>query len=278
MRNLPAPINNSTSIYDSIVKEKKKLIPKRLKKIRTDIHCAYKNYTTHSYKLEKLTPILIQPLNVKALIHAYSSETKSMRALRADLFNPDLDDFAQCPYCGINEPKTLDHYIPKESHPEFSILPLNLIPICNPCNSTYKGTKFLTAGKRIFLHSYFDAFPDFDFLTCEVSIGRKIEINFKITPNPAHPDFSRLLNNHFDYLHLNERFKYQSSIEIKLLRISLARVYRVNDDHLDVANELRQEAADLKEVLGGNHWKVALYKGLACSKAYCDEGFTKPIK
>ncbi len=212
------------------------------------------------------------------MIHAYVSETKSMRALRADLLNPDLDDFAQCPYCGINEPKTLDHYIPKESHPEFSLLPLNLIPICNQCNSTYKGTKFLAAGKRIFLHSYLDAFPDFSFLKCDASIGRKVEVDFKIISVSAHVEFSRLLGEHFSYLNLNERFKYQSSIEIKLLRVSLARIYRVNGDYADVAHELRQEADDLKEVLGENHWKVALYKGLACSKAYCDGGFTKPIK
>lgn len=278
MRNLPAPINNPVSIYDSITKEKKKLIPKRLKKIRDDIHGAYSNYIKHTHRLESLVPILILPLHVKALIHSYVSETKSMRALRADLLSPDLDDFAQCPYCGINEPKTLDHYIPKESHPEFSILPLNLIPICNQCNSTYKGTKFLSAGKRIFLHSYLDAFPDFDFLECEISIGRKIEVNFTILSNPVHLEFSRLLGDHFGRLNLNERFKYQSSIEIKVLKASLNRIYRVNGDWHDVAHELRQEAGDLKEVLGGNHWKVALYKGLASSKAYCDGGFVRPIK
>lgn len=278
MRNLPAPINNPVFIYDSIVREKKKLIPRRLKKIRADIHDAYRNYIAHSYTLEKLLPISILPLHVKALIHTYISETKSMRALRVDLLNPDLDDFAQCPYCGINEPKTLDHYIPKESYPEFSILPLNLIPICNQCNSTYKGSKFLNKGKRVFLHSYLDAFPDFDFLTCEVCVGRKLEVIFKISPDPGNSEFSELLSEHFEHLNLNERFKYQSTIEIKLLRTSLGRVYRVNSDYSDVAEELHQEANDLKEVLGGNHWKVALYRGLASSEAYCDEGFTKPIK
>lgn len=278
MRNLPAPIQNSIFIYDAIISEKKKHIPARLKKIRANIHNAYNSYVLNSYTLENLAPIAILPLHVKALIHAYVAATKSMRNLRAELLNPDLDDFAQCPYCGINEPKTLDHYIPKELYPEFSILPLNLIPICNQCNSVYKGSEFLSAGKRLFLHSYLDAFPDFEFLVANISVGRKIKIDFKIVACPENAIFSELLSNHFDKLNLNERFRYQSSIEIKLLRISLERTYRINSNFADVAAELRQEAYDLMEVLGGHHWKVALYKGLATSRSYCDGGFAKVLE
>jgi hypothetical protein len=278
VRSLPAPIYDSVLIYDSIVKEKRRFTPKRLKKIRTDVHDAYRSYMAHSYCLEKLAPITILPLHVKSLIHAYVTETKSMRSLRADLLKPDLDDFAHCPYCGINEPRTLDHYIPKESHPEFSIFPLNLIPICNQCNSTYKGVKFLSAGKRIFLHSYLDAFPDFYFVVADISIGTKIEINFKIESNPAYLEFSRLLAEHFNCLNLNDRFKYQASVEIKVLRSSLHRIYQVNSDFSDVAQELNQEADDLKKVLGKNHWKVALFRGLARSREYCDGGYAKLIK
>ncbi|CAD5379365.1 hypothetical protein OF001_U530002 [Pseudomonas sp. OF001] len=45
----------------------------------------------------------------------------------------------RCPLCGFGHASTLDHYLPKSKFPQFSILPLNLIPSCKDCN-TGKGT------------------------------------------------------------------------------------------------------------------------------------------
>ena len=39
-----------------------------------------------------------------------------------------------CPICGENLAEELDHYIPREVHPEFSLHLLNLIPLCHRCN------------------------------------------------------------------------------------------------------------------------------------------------
>jgi hypothetical protein len=49
----------------------------------------------------------------------------------------------------------LDHYFPKETYPHFACHPHNLIPVCYPCNSSFKATKdpFLdTHGQRRPLH------------------------------------------------------------------------------------------------------------------------------
>ena len=43
-----------------------------------------------------------------------------------------------CPYCGLNEPDTLDHFLPKTAHPLLSITLYNLIPCCNNCNHKKK--------------------------------------------------------------------------------------------------------------------------------------------
>ncbi|MBY5523567.1 HNH endonuclease [Rhizobium leguminosarum] len=62
-----------------------------------------------------------------------------------------------CPMCGSPMTGSLDHYLPKEVYPEFSIYSKNLVPACPACNS---GTKGLTYhGKEPserFLHPYFD--------------------------------------------------------------------------------------------------------------------------
>jgi hypothetical protein len=39
-----------------------------------------------------------------------------------------------CPYCGLDTPRTLDHCLPKSSYPHLSVSPLNLVPSCTDCN------------------------------------------------------------------------------------------------------------------------------------------------
>ena len=63
----------------------------------------------------------------------------------------------------------LDHYIPREKMPEFSVHPLNLIYICHDCNKN-KGTKWLDgAGERVFFNAYFDRLSGKEVLECVVN-------------------------------------------------------------------------------------------------------------
>ncbi|MBB3838177.1 hypothetical protein FHS57_002182 [Runella defluvii] len=54
-----------------------------------------------------------------------------------------------CPFCGLNDLKSdllskrdaYDHFLPKDKYPFNTVNFHNLIPICNTCNSSYKGAK-----------------------------------------------------------------------------------------------------------------------------------------
>lgn len=63
-----------------------------------------------------------------------------------------------CPMCGSSVTGSVDHYLPKEDFPEFSVMAANLVPACSHCNSGVKGRTFrgATPNER-FLHPYFDA-------------------------------------------------------------------------------------------------------------------------
>lgn len=61
-----------------------------------------------------------------------------------------------CPYCGRIGPTTLDHYLPRDSFPEFSVLIYNLVPSCSVCQSK-KNDLYSSSNKR-FIHPYFDEF------------------------------------------------------------------------------------------------------------------------
>lgn len=63
----------------------------------------------------------------------------------------------KCPFCGgIGRPKNLDHYLPKTHYPQFSILPINLVPCCRDCNMDGKKDNFATCEEEQILQPYLD--------------------------------------------------------------------------------------------------------------------------
>jgi len=279
LRNLSAPTRDAVTIFDQISNEKQAPIPKRLDRIKNKVLAAYQNYAANTNSLEVMTPIGLKGVQEKALLHAYGSATKSMKSLRSEIIFTEDEDFDECPYCGINEPATLDHYLPKEKFPEFSIYPLNLIPICNVCNSKYKGAKFLSpAGGMLFMHSYFDIFPDVDLLDVSVEINDKVELTFTNLSYPADGRFCSIFSNHFRELSLNTRYSIKAAAEINRKRRALNRIYLREGHFSGVAAELQRTADDLRDSLSGNHWKVALYDCLASSEEFCDGGFLKVVR
>ncbi|QCZ29838.1 HNH endonuclease [Leclercia adecarboxylata] len=280
MRNLPIPKSDDKSCLDAIVLEKRESNKTNLTAISSKVKIAYDNHTSNCNTLENLSPIRLLKKQKASLHHAYTSKTNTFKKVTIDiLFPPTLDDFDECPYCGIGDPSTLDHYIPKEVYPEFSILSKNLIPICSTCNSSYKKTKFkLPNGKRIFIHSYYDIFPDLYFLTANVTISQKIAINFTINHHATESDFSELISNHFINLGLNKRFKIKAAAEISRKKGAFNRQFNTNMSARDLSIFLREEATNLETSYSKNHWKVALYKALSNSADFCNGGFLLPVK
>tara|TARA_Y100000052_G_scaffold8201_4_gene8072 strand:+ start:58842 stop:59702 length:861 start_codon:yes stop_codon:yes gene_type:complete len=62
-----------------------------------------------------------------------------------------------CLMCGGFGLGTLDHYLPKDIYPEFSLLSKNLVPACN-CNSLRGTAHRGTATPQRVIHPYFDQF------------------------------------------------------------------------------------------------------------------------
>lgn len=113
-----------------------------------------------------------------------------------------------CPSCGEEgSPSTIDHYLPKEDYPHFSVTPANLTPMCDACQ-TAKGQKTVNEdGRRIFLHPYFD-----DFLISQVlqlTIGRPFNApeDFALEPFcDLEPELAALVGRHIHDLQMEERY------------------------------------------------------------------------
>jgi hypothetical protein len=88
----------------------------------------------------------------------------------------------KCPFCGIEKLKgnnhkpreAYDHYIPKGDYPFNSVNFKNLAPMCNDCNSSYKGTKSIigtTANRNKAFYPYASSHPAITDFT--INIGLK---------------------------------------------------------------------------------------------------------
>lgn len=277
MRNLPIPGINNKRKLAKIFRSKNKPYKGRLVRIRSKVKNRYDDYDHHANVLENIPVSVITGVCSDALIKCYTSKTEEMSTLRDELLYPELEDFDECPFCGIGEPTTLDHYLPKEEFPEFSVLSKNLIPICGVCNSNYKGRNWIENGNRLFLHTYYDQFPDEYLFEASVTVTNKVIIDFSTIYVATEPYFCNVFHHHFDKLRLNKRYKKKASTEINRKRRSLELIYRRNNSANDVSNSLREEANGLEIDYSKNHWKTVLYRALSNSVSFCDTGFRKQV-
>lgn len=76
-----------------------------------------------------------------------------------------------CPICGLAIAQEMDHYIPREIMPEFSVHRNNLIPLCHDCNHD-KSTDWLDDnGQRYFFNAFFDVGLQDDLIECIISLS-----------------------------------------------------------------------------------------------------------
>lgn len=145
--------------------------------------------------------------------------------------------FQFCPSCGEEgSPSTIDHYLPKEVYPHFSVTPVNLTPMCDACQ-TAKGEKTLDEnGHRIFLHPYFD-----EFLTSQVvrlTIGRPFNAPEDFALEPVEDldlDLAALVRRHIRGLHMEERYgAFFRDEYMRLLHLS----QEARDQGLDIAEDI----------------------------------------
>lgn len=103
-------------------------------------------------------PIVVGDLRKSDLISLYNSYfSKSNKPARHIYDSIMLAADEKCPYCGgIGRPRNLDHYLPKSFYPQFSILPINLIPSCRDCNMDGKGADYCKIKDNQVLQPYLD--------------------------------------------------------------------------------------------------------------------------
>ena len=274
MRSIPLLAADAVDIFDEIAAAKHE--PRRglMRAARTEVLAAYQSYEAAAPEVGGLARAHLTSRQKAAMKHAFTSETQPMITLRGNLLK--RISVARCPFCGISESSTLDHYLPKEQFPEFSVFPTNLVPSCSVCN-THKRDRILVQGTnvRMFLHPCYDVIPDLAFLNVRVRMEADALILSYHLIQPAGMTLRTFqhLQSHFKELNLADRYRRMGLEHLGGQYPALRRAYGAGEDAERVAMKLVEGAEDNEEASGPNYWLAKLYRALADNEQFCDGGF-----
>jgi hypothetical protein len=275
VHSLEAIAVNDTTLYDEVATAKRGARRTRLQAARPAVLTAYQRYSDSAPGLENMPDPNLTQRQKEALLHAFEIETAPLKVFRSQLLDEGIEG-ANCPFCGMGETSTLDHYLPKETYPQFSIFSRNLVPACASCN-TLKRDRIRDEDTqvRLFLHPYFDDIPTRQFLRVDVVLSADgLRLNFRVERPQGLPQRTfRHLESHFTLLKLGNRYRRRALIKLGDQYRPLKRAYGTGEDASRVAARLTQKAEDLEEEWGANYWSAVLYRALANHEEFCDGGF-----
>jgi len=153
-----------------------------------------------------------------------------------------------CVSCGIGEADQLDHFLPQEHFPEYSIMHKNLIPICGTCNEI--KSDYIPGETKNYFHPMFDKLPDEAFLACQINYESNIPTsNFSIIPK----FHTSIINKHFLDLELKSRLEKKAIIYFVQLKDFKT---KFGDDFAN--EEIARDMMKLGSLYGANYWKCIL--------------------
>ena len=210
---LNKPEQNAEEIFNKALKRKSKTNKLKLEGIKSVVFDRFKEYAKYKNNLEDIGESPKCCTDVKqVLIGCYTRNTEyEVGILTSNIISMQTTSVqSKCPHCGLSEPETIDHYLPKDIFPEFSILPINLVPMCGRCNNI-KNTDWKVKNNRNSIHFYFDEFIDKKFLYCELIYRNQMDVEptakFKLVKSEEITESQfEVIKNHFKTFNLYDRY------------------------------------------------------------------------
>lgn len=285
MRALAAPNYNPEIVYQTCINSIKNCnLRARLNLATNNIVVEATNYEqkAKAKQLYSIPPnnckndeVVLGTVTKEELKDVYSSHMVEGSKNARNIYDTLLSQapFSRCPFCGIGQVSTLDHYLPKAKYPQFSVLPSNLVPSCKDCN-TRKNVAIATTAAGQSLHPYFDHqnFIDDLWLYAEVRETIPATIYFFVQAPDHWDNISKLrVKSHFNDFKLASRYSIEASDELSSLRSVLTQY----QNSLGIVG-IRQHLNIVAQSHAGKHtnsWQTAMFRALEQSDWYCNNGF-----
>lgn len=178
----------------------------------------------------------------------------------------------RCAYCGHNQPRNLDHYLPKYKYVEYAFCPKNLVPACDACNTFAggKGKLLPRSAGEFFYHPYFDDPDDGRWLKVVMSVTESgLDVHFE-TQKPirwSNEKYGRIEYT-FKKLKLSKMYSEAVLADISARRTVLGRLFDLQGGG-GLATHFGSIATDyLADCPNG--WIPIAYEYLSCHQEVCD--------
>ncbi|MFD0494752.1 hypothetical protein [Streptomyces rhizosphaericus] len=178
--------------------------------------------------------------------------------------------FGRCLLCGNSEVGSLDHHLPKDTLPLYTICPVNLVPACGKCNQA-KGDRIGATASQRTLHPYYDR-PGLAgrYLFADITSW---PVQFRIQSLPEwDAEMIARVDHHFRTFNLAQRYA-EFCTSVLTANQWLHRKIRRDSGRSALAAHLQEDAGQHASTHGLNTWDTALRYGLADSAWYLDHGF-----
>jgi hypothetical protein len=176
-----------------------------------------------------------------------------------------------CPLCGQRVVSTLDHYLPKSRHPTLAVTPVNLVPSCADCNKAKLDRQPTLASEQT-LHPYFDEVDDDVWLVAKVEAAAPPALVFYPDSPAGWDDVKRArVSTHFRTFGLGRLYATHAAEELLNIRHSLGLMAGRGGAATLRAHLIEQ--AESRQAMAKNSWQSAMYKALAESEWFCEEGY-----
>ncbi|MGE8180505.1 hypothetical protein [Pseudomonas mandelii] len=267
---IPLPVEDSLAVITRIINDRVRYRD-FYERLRADWLRSAELYIEH-----RGDPVNVQALNLLAFTATPEEATERKQSLiglysaKEGQFHYDIlaslrrdHRLIICPSCGGPVvPGTLDHYLPKTTFPEFSVLLVNLTPMCNACQEA-KGASFLTENnQKKYLHSYFDEIilPIYSVHFSGNLMTPEFSVLFNNLLPPAHLELAR---QHIAGTKIEERFlSYCETKYIHILKTSEKLRRAGNSELLEFTVETFLDNAELSSI---NCWEAIFYRSVLSS-------------
>lgn len=236
-------------------------------------------------KTEPLTDTtqVVGHLTKSKLINLYENNLRNKDKPARDYYDSLLVSSGErCPFCGdIGHTKNLDHFLPKAHFPEFSVMPLNLVPSCRDCNMGEKGQTYATRADDQAIHPYVDKniYYQEQWVFAEYIDEDDGALSYYVhCPAAWSQEDKNRAENHFNSLDLASRYRLEAGKH-------LSEVIDQRNAFIDVILSFDAHAtpqairdafvnANLQPIINSaqfpNHWKKIMYQCLANSLVFFD--------
>ncbi len=269
MKKLTPMDKNPIEIYDKVTQERAANNQTALELIKSYIINRYTEYDIHKFELSNIGDSAIADKDIKHLLKdiCYTRDRDQYFGKIADEIITMHDSHMQsiCPHCGLDTPSTLDHYLPKATFPEFSILPINLMPMCHKCNAI-KNANWLENKLRTSINIYFDDIFDKKFLFAYIIFNSSSlclpVVEFQVENREGFSEeVYTIIKNHFKTFDLYDRYLTHINSELDITRKIISKSKNEIPFQLQKIN-LCSKRDSLIETLGVNNWRTCLYDAM----------------